>query len=83
MFQFVKDLVAFRRCGGERKPNHFLRRHVRRRKYFSACKRARRLPWRTARALQSGRKSLCQKVLLFDSLKTAASEWKPAVLVVV
>ena len=25
--------------------------------------------WRTARALQSGRKPLCQKVLLFDSLK--------------
>ena len=33
-----KDLVAFRRRSGERKSNHFLRRHVRRRKYFSGCK---------------------------------------------
>ena len=35
-----KNLVEFRRRSGERKSNHFLRRHVRRRKYFSACKRA-------------------------------------------
>ena len=35
-----KDLVEFRRRSGERKSKHFLRRHVRRRKYFSACKRA-------------------------------------------
>jgi len=33
-----KNLVEFRRRSGERKSNHFLRRHVRRRKYFSACK---------------------------------------------
>ena len=39
-----KDLVEFRRRSGERKSKHFLRRHVRRRKYFSACKRARRPP---------------------------------------
>ena len=39
-----KNLVEFRRRSGERKSNHFLRRHVRRRKYFSACKRARRPP---------------------------------------
>ena len=39
-----KSLVEFRRRSGERKSNHFLRRHVRRRKYFSACKRARRPP---------------------------------------
>ena len=56
-----KSLVEFRRRSGERKSNHFLRRHVRRRKYFSACKRARRPPKQTARALQSGRKLLCQK----------------------
>ena len=33
-----KNLVEFRRRSGERKSNHFLRRHVRRRKYFSGCK---------------------------------------------
>ena len=42
--QYVKNLVEFRRRSGERKSNHFLRRHVRRRKYCSACKRARRPP---------------------------------------
>ena len=42
--QLVKNLVEFRRRRGERKSNHFLRRHVRLRKYFSACKRARRPP---------------------------------------
>ena len=36
-----KNLVEFRRRSGEKKSNHFLRRHVRRRKYRSACKRAR------------------------------------------
>ena len=36
-----ENLVEFRRRSGERKFNHFLRRHVRLRKYFSACKRAR------------------------------------------
>ena len=30
--------------GAARQGDHFLRRHVRRRKYFSACKRARRMP---------------------------------------
>ena len=33
-----KSLAEFRRRSGERKSNHFLRRHVRRRKYRSACK---------------------------------------------
>ena len=42
--QLVKNLVEFRRRSGERKSDHFLRRHVRRRKYRSACKRARRPP---------------------------------------
>ena len=37
-----KNLVEFRRRSGEKKSNHFLRRHVRWRKYRSACKRARR-----------------------------------------
>ena len=64
-----KNLVEFRRRSGERKSDHFLRRHVRRRKYFSACKRASCPHWRTASALQSGRKPLCQKVILFDSLR--------------
>ena len=41
IFSSSKNLVEFRRCSGERKSDHFLRRHVRRRKYFSACKRAR------------------------------------------
>ena len=36
--QLVKNLVEFRRRSGERKSNHFLRRHVRLRKYFSGCK---------------------------------------------
>ena len=39
-----KNLVEFRQWHGERESDHFLRRHVRRRKYFSACKRARRPP---------------------------------------
>ena len=56
-----KNLVEFRRRSGERKSNHFLRRHVRRRKYFSACKRASCPSPRTASAMQSGRKPLCQK----------------------
>ena len=42
--QLVKNLVEFRRRSGERKSNHFLRRHVRLRKYCSACKRACRPP---------------------------------------
>ena len=33
-----KSLAEFRRRSGERKSNHFLRRHVRLRKYFSGCK---------------------------------------------
>ena len=33
---------------------------------------------RTARALQSGRKLLCQKVLLFDSLHGAGRDLRPA-----
>jgi hypothetical protein len=36
--QLSKNLVEFRQWHGERKSNHFLRRHVRRRKYFSGCK---------------------------------------------
>ena len=36
--RFFKNLVEFRRRSGERKSDHFLRRHVRRRKYFSGCK---------------------------------------------
>ena len=39
-----QNLVEFRRRSGERKSDHFLRRHVRRRKYRSACKRARWQP---------------------------------------
>ena len=36
---------------------------------------------RTARALQSGRKSLCQKVILFDSLKRRLSRFRDRRLV--
>lgn len=51
-----QKFVEFRRRCGERKSNHFLRRHVRLRKYFSACKRASAVRLRrTARAMQSGR----------------------------
>ena len=64
-----KDLVEFRRRSGERKSKHFLRRHVRRRKYFSACKRA-LCPPRADRECAAVRpQTLCQKVILFDSIK--------------
>ena len=33
-----KSLAAFRRRGGEKKSDYFLRQHVRRRKYRSSCK---------------------------------------------
>ena len=33
-----KNLVAFAPAGAKRKSDHFLRRHARRRKYFSGCK---------------------------------------------
>ena len=36
--QFIKNLVEFRRRSGERRSDHFLRRHVRRRQYRSGCK---------------------------------------------
>ena len=61
MLSLSKNLVEFRRRSGERKPNYFLRRHVRRRKYFSACKRASCPSPRTASAMQSGSPPLCQK----------------------
>jgi len=37
-FPISKSLAEFRRRSGERKSNHFLRRHARRGKYFSGCK---------------------------------------------
>ena len=67
--QLVKNLVEFRRRRGERKPNHFLRRHVRLRKYFSACKRARRPPWADgACAAVRPQTPLSKKRRFFDSL---------------
>ena len=53
--------------------DHFLRRHVRLRKYRSACKRARHPPRRTARALQQAANPFVKKVLLFDSNDPAGS----------
>ena len=67
--QLVKNLVEFRRRRGERKSNHFLRRHVRLRKYFSACKRARRPPWADgACAAVRPQTPLSKKRRFFDSL---------------
>ena len=64
-----KNLVEFRRRSGERKSNHFLRRHARRRKYFSACKRARRPPWADgACAAVRPQTPLSKKRRFFDSL---------------
>ena len=73
LFSLSKNLVAFRRRSGERKSDHFLRRHVRRRKYFSACKRARWPPKVDGACAAAGRKPLCQKGILFDSLKKDAA----------
>nr|DAG09328.1 MAG TPA: hypothetical protein [Caudoviricetes sp.] len=64
-----KNLVAFRRRSGERESDHFLRRHVRRRKYFSACKRARRSPKVNGACAAVRQPPLCQKVILFDRLR--------------
>ena len=36
----ITGRIVLCRRSGERKSDHFLRRHVRRGKYFSACKRA-------------------------------------------
>ena len=64
-----KNLVEFRRRSGERKSNHFLRRHARLRKYFSACKRARRPPWADgACAAVRPQTPLSKKRRFFDSL---------------
>ena len=62
---YPKNLVEFRRRSGERKSNHFLRRHVRLRKYFSACKRARRPPWADGACAAAGRKPFRQKSTTF------------------
>ena len=68
--QLVKNLVEFRRRCGERKSNHFLRRHVRLRKYFSACKRARRPPKADGACAAAGRKPFRQKSTTFLTKKT-------------
>ena len=65
-----KNLVAFHQWRGERKSDHFLRRHVRRRKYFSACKRARRSSWADGECAAVRPQTLCQKVFLFDRRNT-------------
>ena len=66
----LKTLAAFRQWRGERKSDHFLRRHVRRRKYFSACKRARRPPPADGACAAVRPQILCQKVFLFDRRNT-------------
>ena len=60
-----KSLAEFRRRSGERKSTHFLRRHVRRRKYRSACKRAHRPPWADGACAAAGRKPFRQKSTTF------------------
>ena len=60
-----KSLAEFRRRSGERKSNHFLRRHVRRRKYRSACKRAHRPPKADGACAAAGRKPFRQKSTTF------------------
>ena len=66
---FSKNLVAFHQRCGERKSDHFLRRHVRLRKYRSACKRARRPPPAEGACVAVRPQHPCQKVILFDRLK--------------
>ncbi len=58
LFSLSKNLVAFRRRSGE---------------YFSACKRARWPPKVDGACAAAGRKPLCQKGILFDSLKKDAA----------
>ena len=69
-----KNLVAFHQWRGKRKSDHFLRRHVRRRKYFSACKRARRLPPADGACAAVRPQTLCQKVFLFDRCNTPCAQ---------
>ena len=65
-----KNLVEFRRRSGERKSDHFLRRHVRRGKYFSACKRTHCPPKAdSACAAVRPKTPLSKKYYFFDSLK--------------
>ena len=60
-----KTSQSFAAAAAKESLDHFLRRHVRRRKYRSACKRAHRPPRRTARALQQAANPFVKKVLLF------------------
>ena len=60
-----KASQSFAARSGERKSNHFLRRHVRRRKYRSACKRAHRPPWADGACAAAGRKPFRQKSTTF------------------
>ena len=64
-----QNLAAFHQRCGERKSDHFLRRHVRLRKYRSACKRARRPPPAEGACAAVRQQNPCQKVILFDRLK--------------
>jgi len=61
----AKASQSFAAAAAKESLDHFLRRHVRRRKYRSACKRARRPPRRMARALQQAANPFVKKVLLF------------------
>ena len=65
-----QNLAAFHQRCGERKSNHFLRRHVRLRKYRSACKRARWPPEADSACAAVRPQTTCQKVILFDSHDT-------------
>ena len=60
-----KASQSFAAAAAKESLDHFLRRHARRRKYRSACKRARHPPRRTARALQQAAIPFVKKVLLF------------------
>ena len=63
-----KNLAAFRRRSGERKSDHFRRRHVRRGKYFSGCKCGICAPAAHKLCAQQTAAPLSKKQYFFDSL---------------
>ena len=79
--RLIKKASQSLRPQAQRKPDHFLRRHVRRRKYFSACKRARRPPEADGACAAVRQPPLCQKGFLFDSLKRRLSRFRDRRLV--
>ena len=60
-----KTSQSFAAAAAKESLDHFLRRHVRRRKYFSACKRAHRPPKADGACAAAGRKPFRQKSTTF------------------